>query len=104
MPNKELDMGIAERRSRAFRFLALTGTAAVAAMAVLAAEAYGFKLKSDPDAAGKGSARYLADQEACGNIFADVADKIIPSVVSIYSTRDPVRDDEGDVEEGIARP
>ncbi len=94
-------MEIAERRNGAFRFLALTGAAAFAA--VFAAEAYGFKLKTDPDAAGKGSARFLADQEACGNVFADVAEKTIPSVVSIYSSRDPFSKN-GDEEEGFAKP
>jgi serine protease Do len=85
-------MDRAERRSGALRYLALTGAAAV----VFAAGAYGGKLNPDPDGdtaagisgKGKGSARFLSDREACGDVFADVAEKIIPSVVSVYSDRD----------------
>ena len=74
------------------RYFALMGAAA----AVFAAGAYGGKLKPDQDDdrdTGKGSARFLSDREACGDVFADVAEKIIPSVVSVYSTRDRVRPD-----------
>jgi serine protease Do len=80
-------MDRAERGSRALRYLALTGAAA----AVFAAGAYGGKLNPDPDdepASDKGSSRFLSDREACGDVFADVAEKIIPSVVSVYSDRD----------------
>ncbi|MDB5048029.1 MAG: protease Do [Fibrobacteres bacterium] len=36
--------------------------------------------------AGADSARFLADKEACRDVFADVAEKIIPSVVSVYTS------------------
>ncbi|MDB5104987.1 MAG: protease Do [Fibrobacteres bacterium] len=88
-------MGTIERKGRPFLVLALAGTA----VAVLAAGAHGGKADPDDDSIpGKGSGRFLTGQEACRDVFADVAEKVIPSVVSVYSTRNAApwndRDDE----------
>ncbi|MEO6094505.1 MAG: trypsin-like peptidase domain-containing protein [Fibrobacteria bacterium] len=64
--------------------------AAMALIAVGATGAFAGKIKTDPDDGDSkgGSARYLSDGKGPANVFADVAEKIIPSVVSIYTTRD----------------
>jgi serine protease Do len=83
-------MEISERRSRVAPKAASILFAAMAIIAVGATGTFAGKIKTDPhdDVSDQGSARFLSDEKGPGNVFADVAEKIIPSVVSIYTTRD----------------
>ncbi|MDQ3002280.1 MAG: Do family serine endopeptidase [Fibrobacterota bacterium] len=68
---------------------------ALAAGAIAASEARVQKTQGKKDDAGSG--RFMADRDECRDVFADVAEKIIPSVVSITTRKRARSPDEEDL-------